>query len=61
MTQSRYKSKAAWATLLASVVTIAALFLTQEEVNMIQVVGSAVLLAVEAFGVFNNPTVSDEF
>lgn len=47
--------------LLTSIVTIAALFLTQEEVKMIEVIGMSAILAVEAFGVFNNPTVKDKF
>jgi len=56
MDQSRWKSKAAWLTLLTQIGIVAALFFTPEVTDIIKVIGIAVIAAVDAFGVFNDPT-----
>lgn len=52
MEQIKWKSKAAWTTMILSLVIILAFFFTQETVSMIEAILTAVLLAVEALGVF---------
>jgi len=54
--QERWRSKPAWAVLLLSIAAIAGYFCSKETVTIIEGIGAAVLLAAEAFGVFNNPT-----
>jgi len=61
ITQSRWKSKAAWLTLLASVAIILGFFCTKETVTIVEGIGGAILVAVEAFGFFNNPTSKNTF
>jgi uncharacterized membrane protein (UPF0136 family) len=59
--QSRWRSKAAWITLLASIGIILGYFCTREVVTIVEGIGAAVLVAVEAFGFFNNPTRKNTF
>jgi uncharacterized membrane protein (UPF0136 family) len=61
ITQSRWKSKAAWITLLASIGIILGFFCTKETVTIVEGIGAAVLVAAEAFGFFNNPTSKNTF
>jgi drug/metabolite transporter (DMT)-like permease len=59
--QSRWRSKASWITLLSSVGIILGYFCTRETVTIVEGIGAAILVAAEAFGVFNNPTSKNTF
>ena len=59
--QNRFRSKAAWAVLITSVLTILGYFLDKGTVSIVEGIIMALFLAVEAFGVFNNPENKDGF
>jgi len=61
MTQSRWKSKAAWVVLIVSILAILGCFFTKETVSTVEIILMAVLVAAEAFGVFNVPTDKSNF
>ena len=54
--QNRWRSKAAWLTLLAQVAIVAALFFAPEVTEAIKIIGLAGITAAAGFGVFNDPT-----
>lgn len=61
MKQIRWTSKAAWVVLISSTAIILGYFVSQETVTVIEGVLGAILVVLEAFGVFNNPTDKDSF
>ena len=54
--QSKWKSKSAWTTFILGTVIIAAYFLTQETVTMLEGILGAILFIADGFGAFNSPT-----
>ena len=56
MEQNRFRSKYAWGVMIASVIAILGVFLSKDTVSTIEIILGAVFVAVEAFGVFQNPT-----
>ena len=65
MTQSRWKSKVVWASILATILTLLGNLGLYEAVGITQAplqhVVDAVLALLVAFGVLNNPTDSQHF
>ena len=55
-TQKWYQSKVALGAILAQIILVVGLFATADTVNVVQVIGAAIITVVDIIAIGNNPT-----